>query len=138
VQLNARYIVVRDREGVETLIPNENLITSEVTNWSFSDRHVRVKLPVQVSYADDPEFAMDLMIKACEANTRVLKDPAPQARLLNFGDNGIDLELRLWLSDPQNGIGAVKSDVNLAIWKSFKEHGVTIPFPQRDVRILSD
>jgi len=138
VQLNARYIVVRDREGVETLIPNENLITSEVTNWSFSDRHVRVKLPVQISYDDDPEFAMNLLLKACDASERVLKDPAPQARLLSFGDNGIDLELRLWLNDPQNGIGAVKSEVNLAIWKAFKEHGVTIPFPQRDVRILSD
>jgi len=138
VQLNARYIVVRDREGVETLIPNENLITSEVTNWSFSDRHVRVKLPVQISYDDDPEFAMELLIKACEANSRVLTKPAPQARLLSFGDNGIDLELRLWLNDPQNGIGEVKSDVNIAIWKAFKENGVSIPFPQRDVRILSD
>jgi small-conductance mechanosensitive channel len=138
VQLNARYVVVRDREGVETLIPNENLITSEVTNWSFSDRHVRVKLPVQISYDDDPEFAMGILIKACEANDRVLKSPAPQARLLSFGDNGIDLELRLWLNDPQNGIGAVKSDVNLAIWKGFKENGITIPFPQRDVRMVSD
>ncbi len=138
VQLNARYIVVRDREGVETLIPNENLITSEVTNWSFSDRHVRVKLPVQISYKDDPEFAMELMAKACEVSERVLKIPAPQARLLNFGNNGIDLELRLWVNDPQNGIGAVKSEVNLAIWKSFKKHGVTIPYPQRDVHILSE
>jgi len=126
VQLNARYIVVRDREGVETLIPNENLITSEVTNWSFSDRHVRVKLPVQISYDDDPEFAMEIMIKACETSDRVLKVPAPQARLLSFGDNGIDLELRLWLNDPQNGIGAVKSDVNLAIWKGFRS-GLSLP-----------
>ncbi len=138
VQLNARYIVVRDREGVETLIPNENLITSEVTNWSFSDRHVRVKLPVQISYKDDPEFAMELMTKACEASDRVLKTPAPQVRLLSFENNGIQLELRLWVNDPQNGIGAVKSEVNLAIWKLFKEHGVTIPYPQRDVHILSE
>jgi small-conductance mechanosensitive channel len=138
VQLNARYIVVRDREGVETLIPNENLITSEVTNWSFSDRHVRVKLPVQISYQDDPEFAMNLMTAACNASDRVLKKPAPQARLLSFGDNGIELELRLWVNDPQNGIGAVKSLVNLAIWKSFKEHGVTIPYPQRDVRLIKN
>jgi len=138
VQLNARYIVVRDREGVETLIPNENLITSEVTNWSFSDRHVRVKLPIQISYKDDPEFAMGLLIAACEASDRVLKKPAPQARLLSFGDNGIELELRLWVNDPQNGIGAVKSLVNLAIWKSFKDNGVTIPYPQRDVRLIKN
>ncbi len=138
VQLNARYIVVRDREGVETLIPNENLITSEVTNWSFSDRHVRVKLPVQISYHDDPEFAMSLMTQACDVSERVLKTPNPQVRLLNFGDNGIELELRLWVNDPQNGIGAVKSEVNLAIWKAFKDNGVTIPYPQRDVHIVTD
>jgi small-conductance mechanosensitive channel len=136
VALHARYIVVRDREGVEALIPNENLITSEVTNWSYSDKHVRVKLPVSVSYRDDPELAMELMEKACEANDRVLNDPAPVARLLKFGDNGIELELRLWLEDPENGIGSVKSDVNLAIWRSFQEHGITIPYPQRDVHMI--
>lgn len=137
VALHARYVVVRDRDGVETLIPNENLITSEVTNWSYTDRHVRIKIPVQISYDDDPEKAMQLIIDAAQANDRILKDPAPQARLLEFGDNGINLELRIWLDDPEQGVGSVKSDVNLAIWRSFKENGVTIPFPQRDVRIIS-
>ena len=136
--LHARYIVVRDRDGVETLIPNENLITSEVTNWSYTDRHVRIKIPVQISYNDDPEKAMQLIIDAAQVSDRILKDPAPQARLLAFGDNGIDLELRIWLDDPEQGVGSVKSDVNLAIWRSFKEHGVTIPFPQRDVRLVGD
>lgn len=136
VALHARYIVVRDRDGVETLIPNENLITSEVTNWSFTDRHVRVKIPVQISYDDDPEKAMKLMEEASEANSRILKDPAPQARLIGFGDNGIDIELRLWIDDPEQGVSNVRSDVNLAIWKSFKKAGVSIPFPQRDVHII--
>lgn len=138
VALHARYIVVRDRDGVETLIPNENLITSEVTNWSFTDRHVRVKIPVQISYDDDPEKAMKLMVEASEANNRILKDPAPQARLLAFGDNGIDLELRLWIDDPEQGVSNVRSDVNLAIWKLFKKTGVSIPFPQRDVHLIND
>ncbi|MEE8388635.1 MAG: mechanosensitive ion channel domain-containing protein [Acidiferrobacterales bacterium] len=136
VALHARYIVVRDRDGVETLIPNENLITSEVTNWSYTDRHIRIKIPVQISYDDDPEKAMQLIVDAANVNDRILKDPAPQARLLEFGDNGINLELRIWLDDPEQGVGSVKSDVNLAIWRSFKENGVTIPFPQRDVRII--
>lgn len=136
--LNARYIVVRDRDGVETLIPNENLITSEVTNWSYSDRKVRVRFPVQISYDDDPRFAMDLLVEACQVNDRILKDPQPQARLIGFGDNGIDLELRLWLSDPQNGVGSVRSDVYLAIWDKFKEHHITIPFPQRDMRMVKE
>jgi small-conductance mechanosensitive channel len=136
--LNARYIVVRDRDGVETLIPNENLITSEVTNWSFSDRKVRVRFPVQISYDDDPRFAMDLLVEACQINDRILKNPEPQARLIGFGDNGVDLELRLWLSDPQNGVGSVRSDVYLAIWDKFKEHHITIPFPQRDMRMVKE
>lgn len=138
VALHARYIVVKDRDGVETLIPNENIITSEVTNWSYSDKHVRVKIPVQVSYADDVEHAMALMLEACSVSSRILGDPEPAVRLTAFEDSGIKLELRLWLDDPEQGVGSVKSDINLAIWKAFKTHNITIPFPQRDVHILNN
>ena len=136
--LHARYIVVKDRDGVETLIPNENLITSEVTNWSYSDRAVRQRIPVQISYDDDPEQAMKLLIDATEDKTRVLKNPPPAARLRGFGNNGIDLELRIWINDPESGIANVISDINLSIWKSFKKNKISIPFPQRDVRIRSE
>lgn len=136
--LHARYVVVRDRDGVETLIPNENLITSEVTNWSYSDRAVRQRIPVQISYENDPEEAMQILLDAANDKPRVLKSPEPAARLLGFGDNGIDLELRIWINDPESGIANVVSDVNLSIWKSFKENNITIPFPQRDVRIISE
>ena len=136
VALHARYIVVRDRDGVETLIPNENLITSEVINWSYSDRHVRIKVPVQISYEDEPEVAMQVMLDACKVSDRVLSEPRAQARMLSFGDNGINLELRLWLEDPEEGVGSVKSDINLAIWKGFKEKGITIPYPQRDIHMI--
>lgn len=135
-ELRARYIVVRDREGVETLIPNENLITSEVTNWSYSDRKVRVKIPVQISYDNDPEIASELMIQACEGIVRVIEEPTPQVRLTEFADSGIKLELRIWIQDPQNGIGAIKSVINFAIWKLFKENDITIPYPQRDVHMI--
>ena len=138
VALHARYIVVRDRDGVETLIPNENLITSEVTNWSYSDRHVRIKVPVQISYEDEPEVAMQVMLDACKVSDRVLSEPSAQARMLSFGDNGINLELRLWLEDPEEGVGSVKSDINLAIWKGFKEKGITIPYPQRDIHMIDN
>jgi len=138
VAMHARYIVVRDRDGVETLIPNENLITSDVVNWSYSDKHVRVKIPVQISYDDDPEHAMQLMLDACSVSTRVLTKPEPQTRMLAFGDSGINLELRLWLDDPEDGVGSVRSDINLAIWKSFKQHNITIPYPQRDVHLLNN
>ena len=138
VALHARYIVVKDRDGVETLIPNENIITSEVTNWSYSDKHVRVKIPVQISYNDDVEQAMQLMLDTCCISTRILKTPEPAVRLVAFEDSGIKLELRLWLDDPEEGVGSVKSDINLAIWKSFKDNQITIPFPQRDVHILNN
>ena len=134
-ELRARYVVVRDRDGVETLIPNENLVTTDVINWSYSDRHVRVKIPVQISYADDPEQAMAIMEACATASSRVLTNPEPAVRLLRFGDSGIELELRVWLLDPQEGVGNVRSDINLAIWHGFKEAGITIPYPQRDVHL---
>jgi len=126
---------VINRDGVETLIPNENLVTTEVINWSYSDRKVRVRIPVQISYDDDPEQAMAIMAKAATANPRVLSSPEPAVRLMEFADNGIALELRVWLSDPEAGIGNVRSDINLAIWHAFKEAGITIPYPQRDVHL---
>jgi small-conductance mechanosensitive channel len=136
-ELRARYIVVRDRDGVDTLIPNENLVTSDVINWSYGDRNVRIKIPVQISYSDDPEKAMALLVEAAQQNVRVLKEPPPVGRLLEFGDNGIGLELRIWINDPEQGVNNVRSDLNLAIWRSFKEHNITIPFPQRDVYVKS-
>ncbi len=134
-QLRARYIVVRNRDGVETLIPNENLVTSDVINWSYTDRHIRVKIPVQVSYHDDPEQAMAIMQQAARVNSRVLENPASSVQLVAFADSGIALELRVWLADPENGIGSVRSDINRAIWKGFREAGITIPYPQRDVHL---
>jgi len=134
-ELRARYIVVRDRDGVETLIPNENLVTSEVINWSYTDPDIRMRLRVQISYDDDPEEAMALMLECAKASPRVQSDPVPLTRLMEFGDNGIVLELRIWILDPENGLGGVRSEVNLAIWRAFKKAGITIPYPQRDVHI---
>lgn len=134
-ELRARYIVVRDRDGVERLIPNENLITTEVINWSYSDTNVRVKIPVQISYADDPEKAIKLMESCASSCARVIAEPIPVCRLIEFGDNGITLELRVWIADPQNGIASVRTEIFLAIWRAFKENNITIPFPQRDLHI---
>ena len=127
--------MVRNRDGVETLIPNENLVTTDVINWSYSDKHVRVRIPVQISYNDDPEQAMAIMEQAVSASSRVLDYPEPAVRLMQFADSGIALALRVWLTDPQEGVGNVRSDINLAIWRGFKAAGITIPFPQRDVHI---
>ena len=135
--MHARYIVVRDRDGVDTLIPNENLVTTDVINWSFSDKNVRLKIPVSISYHDDPAMAMDLMVEAANETPRVLQEPPAVGRLMEFGDNGIHLELRLWINDPEMGLNNVRSDANMAIFRKFKEAGITIPFPQRDVYVKS-
>ncbi len=136
-ELRGRYVVVRDRDGVETLVPNQNLITTPVINWSYSDRKVRLKLPVRVSYADDPELALQVLVEAATCSPRVLRDPEPVSRLMHFSDHGIDLELRFWIADPQNGVNNVRSDVNRAIWKQFKAAGITIPVAQHDLRMVS-
>jgi len=134
-ELRARYVVVRSREGVDTLIPNENLITSEVVNWSYTDRNVRISIPAQCSYNDDPEQAMALMQGCASASSRVLETPEPVVHLVSFGESGIDLQLQVWVNDPENGFANVKSEINLAIWRAFKTAGITIPYPQRDLHI---
>jgi small-conductance mechanosensitive channel len=135
-ELRGRYVVVRDRDGVETLVPNQNLITNAVINWSYSDRKVRLKLPVRISYRDDPELALSILLRAVEGHRRVLHDPPPVTRLMQFADFGMDLELRFWIADPENGVNNVRSDVNRAIWRLFRDAGITIPVSQHDVRML--
>lgn len=135
VAMHARYVVVRNRDGVETLIPNENLITSEVINWSFSDPNVRLKIPVSISYRDDVERAMEIILEIAREHPRVISAPGPVCQLREFGDNGIRLEARVWVADPSAGFGNVSSDINLEIWRRFKQEGITIPFQQHDVYI---
>jgi small-conductance mechanosensitive channel len=132
-ELRGRYVVVRDRDGVEMLVPNQQLISNAVINWSYTDPRIRLKLPIRVSYRDDPELALGILLTACENQTRVLREPAPVSRLMHFSDSGIELELRFWISDPQEGVNNVRSEVNRAIWRLFKEHGITIPVAQREI-----
>ncbi len=136
-ELRGRYVVVRDRDGVETLVPNQNLIVNPVINWSYSDPKVRLKLPVRISYQDDPELALQVLLEAAGSCARVLRDPPPASRLMHFGDSGIELELRFWIADPQEGVNNVRSDVNRAIWRAFRQHGITIPVAQHDVRMTA-
>ncbi len=132
-ELRGRYVVVRDRDGVEMLVPNQQLISNAVINWSYTDPRIRLKLPIRVSYRDDPELALQILLTACEGQTRVLREPAPVSRLMHFSDSGIELELRFWIADPQEGVNNVRSEVNRAIWRLFKEHKVTIPVAQREI-----
>lgn len=135
--LGSRYCSVITREGTEHLIPNENLITGEVINWSYSNNLIRLKMPVGVAYGSDLEKVRELMLAAAVDTLRVLKDPKPSCLLVGFGDNAINLELRVWINDPQNGIGSAKSDLFWGIWQRFREHGIEIPYPQREVHLKS-
>jgi small-conductance mechanosensitive channel len=134
--LGARYVSVATRDRTEYLIPNEDLITTQVINWSFSDKLVRLKIVVGVSYASDIHEVMRIMVEAATNIPRVLANPKPVCQLKNFGDNSIDMELRIWISDPENGVSNVSSAVRVAIWNVFKEHDIEIPYPQRDVHIV--
>jgi small-conductance mechanosensitive channel len=135
-ELRGRYVVVRDRDGVESLVPNQSLITSSVINWSYSDQRVRLRLPVMISYDDDPELALELLVRATDGHPRILRDPAPVSRLISFENYGMKLEARFWIRDPMNGVNNVRSDVNRRIWRLFKDHGIKIPVAQQEVRVL--
>ncbi|MBM4234348.1 MAG: mechanosensitive ion channel [Gammaproteobacteria bacterium] len=135
-ELRGRYVVVRDRDGVESLVPNQNLITNSVINWSYSDQRVRLRLPVMISYDDDPELALELLVRATSDHPRILVDPAPVSRLMSFENYGMKLEARFWIRDPMNGVNNVRSDVNRKVWKLFKEQGIKIPVTQQEVRVL--
>jgi len=134
--ITARYIVVKSLDGTEAIIPNETLITSTVLNHSYTNHQVRVSIPVQVGYDTPVEEAMGLMEEVARNHPRVMQDPAPKAFLKDFGDSGIDLELGLWINDPEEGQLSLRSEINLAILRVFRDAGIEIPYPQRDVRIV--
>jgi len=133
--LAARYTSVVTRDGTEYLIPNEDMITRPVINWSHSDRNVRRRIPVQVAYSSDVRLAMRLMEEAAAKVERILDNPAPRTLIRGFGSDGVDLELRMWIDDPYNGVSNVGSEVMGHIWDLFHEHGIEFPFPQRDLHL---
>lgn len=135
-QITTRYTVLRTLSGTEVIIPNEYLVSNIIRNQSFTDTRVRVGLNIQVAYDSDLELAMRLMVEAARQQSRVLADPEPGVLLTTFGENGINLELGYWVADPETGTGGVSSDLGLAIWKSFRENNIRIPFPQREVRVV--
>lgn len=135
-QINARYASIETLDGKAYLIPNESLISNEVINLSYSDSRQLLKAEVGVAYGGDPRQALALMEQAALSVPRVLRDPAPVARLAAFGDSSVNLFVSFWIDDPENGTANIRSDVLLAIWDAFKAAGVEIPFPQREVRLL--
>ena len=134
-KIGVRAVSIVTRDGKEHLIPNENLMTQEVENWSYSSRDVRVHIPVGVAYTCDLALAQKLMIEAGKASPRVLDAPEPRVWLRAFGESSVDHEILVWIGDPEAGVGNVQSEILNRLWVLFQENGIEIPFAQRDIRI---
>jgi small-conductance mechanosensitive channel len=135
-ELRARFVSVITRDGREYLIPNEDFITTQVINWSFSDKYVRLDVPFGVSYDSDPHEVTKLAIEAASGVDRVeTKVKAPVCWITAFGDSSIDFLLRFWITDPQAGLTNIRGKVLLALWDVFKDNGIQIPYPHREVLV---
>lgn len=136
--LGARYASVVTRDGKEYLIPNEDLITGQVVNWSHSNDFVRLDIYFGTSYGCDPHAVRKLAIEAAKSVDRVLSYRAPVCHIVGFGDSSVDYILRFWIKDPTGGLTNIRGNVYLALWDTFQENNISIPFPQREVRMLGD
>lgn len=135
--LGARYVSVVTRDGKEYLIPNEDLITNQVVNWSHSNEFVRLDIYFGTAYGDDPHTVRRVAIAAAMTCERVLREPkTPVCHIVGFGDSSVDYILRFWIRDPTGGLTNIRGNVYLALWDAFRENGISIPFPQREVRML--
>jgi small-conductance mechanosensitive channel len=135
--IGLRYISVLTLDGKEYIIPNEDLITKKVINWSYSNNLVRTNVSIGVSYNSDINKAMELLEKAIQDIDRILNRPKPKVFLNEFADSSVNLEIKFWIKDPENGINNIKSEVNKNIWNLFKDNNIEIPFPQQDIHFKS-
>ncbi len=126
-KIGLRAVSVTTRDKKEYLIPNENLMINQVENWSYSSREVRVRVPVTVSPGTDLDLAESLMLQASRDAKRVLAHPAPTAWVTEFTPLGVAFEIRIWIDDPEEGLGNVRADVLKRCWKLFQENGITLP-----------
>ncbi|MFD1509833.1 mechanosensitive ion channel family protein [Lacimonas salitolerans] len=136
--LGARYTSVVTRDGREYLIPNEDLITGQVVNWSHSNDFVRLDIHFGTAYGDDPHKVRKVAIEAAMSVDRVLVSKPAVCHIVGFGDSSVDYILRFWITDPTGGLTNIRGNVYLALWDAFQAHGISIPFPQREVRVLEE
>ena len=136
-KIGVRAVSVTTRDQREYLIPNENLMINQVENWSYSSKNVRMQVPVGVSYEADMDLAEKLMLEAAKSCDRILKAPPPTVWMSEYGDNSVNFVIHCWIKDPEDGVGNVRSAVLKKLWWLFKDNGIEIPFPQRDIHIRS-
>ena len=134
-KIGIRAVSITTRDQKEYLIPNENLMVNQVENWSYSSKNVRMQVPVGVSYNCDIKRAEELMLEAAKSCERVLKTPPPTCWLDAYGESSVDFIIHCWITDPEEGVGNVKSEVLKKLWDLFQENGIEIPFPQRDINL---
>jgi small-conductance mechanosensitive channel len=134
-EIGIRAVSITTRDEREYLIPNENLMINQVENWSYSSRNVRFQIEVGVSYNSDMELVERLLIEAAKSAPRVLETPPPTVWMSNFGASSVDFVIHCWITDPEDGIGNIRSQVLKKLWALFKEHEIEIPFPQNDLNL---
>lgn len=134
-QINTRYTVLQGLDGMESIVPNEMLVSGAVQNSSLSNSMVNISTRITVAYETDVDMVLKLLEDAARSVPRVQQEKGPSATLLNFGADGLELQLSFWINDPERGRGGVTSDVNRAIWRTLKEHGVSVPYPDKKMRI---
>lgn len=137
-QMGARYVSVVTRDGREYLIPNEDLITGQVVNWSHTNAFVRLDIYFGTAYHNDPHLVRKVAVAAAASVDRVLSFRPPVCHIVGFGDSSVDYILRFWIDDPTGGLTNIRGNVYLALWDAFRENGIDIPFPQREVRLLGE
>jgi len=137
VKIAARATWIRTNDNVVMIIPNSEFINTHVTNWTANDRQVRFPIPVGVSYGSDPEQVRDVLLEAAERHPDVLTAPPPEVIFTGFGDSSLDFELRVWTITRVQWPRILRSEIYFMIFKAFKEHGIEIPFPQRDLHVKS-
>jgi len=136
ISLTTRYVVLKSDDGTEALIPNDTFITSTVVNQTYSNHRLRLLFPIQIGYASPAEVAMNIMLEAAKKRQQILVSPEPVVYLKEFADSGINLEMIVWVEDPEGGVLNLRSGLNLEILSEFQKNGIEIPFPQREVRIV--
>ena len=134
-KIGIRAVSLTTRDQKEYLIPNENLMINQVENWSYSSRNVRIQVPVSISYNSDIVKAEELMLEAARHVKRVLTVPPPSVWLDSFGENSVKFTIHCWIKDPEEGTGNVRSGVLKNLWHLFRDNGIEIPFPQRDLNL---
>ena len=135
ISLRATTIVTND--NISIIVPNSEFISSQVINWSHNNRIVRFRLPVGVSYEEDPEIIKKLLLEVADENPNVQKEPKPKVFFEKFGDSSLDFKLGIWTSSHTDKPEFIRSEINYAIFQKFRENNIKIPFPQRDVHIKS-